>query len=120
MGKNVRLGDRREYLRFDVSGQLWGSFERAEHVLLKNISNAGALIEATLPTALKSIRAAQVLLRDGAVQLNAVVRHLSPVPDATRPDRVLVGLEFVHVSASAQDELDRIVREWREHADGRP
>lgn len=114
MSRHVRLGDRREYLRFEVSGQLWGSLDRCEHVMLRNISIAGALIEATLPTALKSIRAAQVALRDGGLLLNAVVRHLSPVPATADPDRVLVGLEFVHVSPSARGELDRLVREWQQ------
>lgn len=113
MVKRLRLGDRREYLRFDVSGQLWGSLDRSERVLLLNISNAGALIEATLPSALKSIRAAQVSLRDNGLQLNAVVRHLSPLPDSSVPDRCLVGLEFVHVSSTARDELDRLVRDWQ-------
>jgi hypothetical protein len=120
MVTKLRLGDRREFLRFDVSGQLWGALDRCEQVMLRNISVAGALIEATLPSSLKSIRAAQMSVLDSGSHLNAVVRHISPVPGAPEPDRFLVGLEFVHMSPAARVELDRLVRDWQKRPGANP
>jgi hypothetical protein len=115
MTPRSRLGDRREHLRFEVTGQLWGALDRCEHVSIVNISSAGALIEATLPSGLRSMRAAQMSLGETGPHLNAVVRHISPV-EASETDRFLVGLEFVHVSSEARAGLNRLVRDWEQTA----
>jgi len=112
-----RSGDRREHLRFEVSGQLWGALERRERVVLHNIATEGALLEATLTTGLKSLRAVQVLLRESGPSLDAVIRHISPLAGSADDDRYLIGLEFVNVSSATQMELDRFVHEWSQHAD---
>jgi len=112
MAAKNRLGDRREHLRYDVSGQLWGSLDLSERVVLRNIAPGGALIEARLTPGMRSVRAAQILLHERGPQMNVIVRHMSPLSAAPDEDRYLVGVEFVNLSAAAQVELDQFVRDW--------
>jgi hypothetical protein len=113
MSAKNRLGDRREHLRFDISGQLWASLDFGEPVVVRNLTTGGMLIEASLTPALRPIRAAQLAFERGA-HLTVIVRHVSPASPALHPDRYLVGLEFVNLSSSQQADLERIVNEWQD------
>jgi hypothetical protein len=109
-----RLGDRREYLRFEVAGQLWCGLDRSERVVLRNIASGGALVEAGLTSGLKSMRAAQLRLEKDGPRLDVVVRHIEPL--AEDGDRYLVGLEFVNLSPATRAEVDRFVHDWTARA----
>ena len=110
------MGDRREHLRFEVAGQLWASLDMSERVVLRNIGVGGALIEAKLSPGVRSIRAAQISLRDRGPELNVLVRHVTPVSNAPDEERFLVGLEFVNISPSDRADIDRFVKQWGDHA----
>jgi len=114
MSSRNRLGDRREHLRFDISGQLWASLDFGEHVTVRNMTAAGMLVEASLMSAFKPIRAAQLAFEQRTSPITVVVRHVSPVPEAPQANRFLVGLEFVNLSLSQQIDLERLVSEWQE------
>src|SRR5436853_4136707 len=92
-----RLGDRREYARFEVAGQLWAALDLRARVVLRNIGLGGALIEAKLTPSLRSIRVAHMSLRDQGPELNVVVRHMAAMSSDPDDDRYLVGLQFIHV-----------------------
>ena len=112
MAPRSQLGDRREHVRFDITGQLWAALDLNARVIVRNIGTGGALVEATLTPGLRSIRVAQMSIREQGPQLNVVVRHMSPLSDNSGEDRYLVGLEFIHLSETAQSEVERLVREW--------
>jgi hypothetical protein len=109
-----RLGDRREHLRFDISGQLWASLDFGERVIVRNLTTSGMLIETSLTPALRPIRAAQVAFEQRNPHITVVVRHVSPASPALQADRYLVGLEFVNLSASQQADLERLVNDWQD------
>jgi hypothetical protein len=113
-----QLGDRREHVRFDVTGQLWAALDLSAHVVVRNIGTGGALVEARLTPGLRSIRAAQISLREQGPPLSVVVRHVSPLPAASGEDCYLVGLEFLHLSPAGQAEVEQLVREWNGEAEG--
>jgi hypothetical protein len=109
-----RLGDRREHLRFDINGQLWASLDFGEHVVVRNVTAAGMLVETTLTPAFTPIRAAQVTFEQPNSPVTVIVRHVSPADETPQSDRYLVGLEFVNLSPSQQLDLERLVTEWQD------
>ncbi len=115
MPKN-RLGDRREHLRFDVSGQLWASLHFGDRVIVRNLTAGGMLVETTLPPALTPVRAAQIAFEERNAPITVIVRHVSPVDEALHSDRYLVGLEFINLSPSQQLELERLVTDWQDQS----
>src|SRR5205085_1569017 len=80
-------------------------------VVVRNIGLGGALVEARLSPSLRSLRTAQMSLRDHGPELNVVVRHMEPVSADPGEERYLLGLEFIHLSADARTELTKVVRE---------
>ncbi len=114
MSLKNRLGDRREHLRFDITGQLWASLDFGERVIVRNLTAGGMLVETSLMSAFKPIRAAQVAFEDRTSPITVIVRHVSPVQEAAQNDRYLVGLEFVNLSPSQQVDLERLVHEWQD------
>jgi hypothetical protein len=111
-----RLGDRREHLRFEVSGQLWASLDFGEHVIVRNLTTGGMLVETALAPTVKPVRAAQIAFEDRNRPITVIVRHVSPIREALPGDRFLVGLEFINLSASQQVDLERLVRDWEDQS----
>jgi hypothetical protein len=109
-----RLGDRREHLRFEVSGQLWASLDFGEHVIVRNLTTGGMLVETALAPAVKPVRAAQLAFEERNAPISVIVRHVSPVSETLHSDRFLVGLEFINLSPSQQIDLERLVRDWQD------
>jgi len=114
MSARHRLGDRREHLRFDISGQLWASLDFGERVVVRNLTASGMLIETSLLSAFKPIRAAQLAFEERASPITVIVRHVSPLQETVQNNRFLVGLEFVNLSPSQQIDLERLVSEWEQ------
>ena len=109
-----RLGDRREHLRFDINGQLWASLDFGDRVIVRNLTAGGMLVETSLTSAFKPVRAAQVAFEERNAPITVIVRHVSPVRETPHNDRFLVGLEFVNLSPSQQVELERLVNDWQD------
>lgn len=110
------MADRREHVRFEVSGRLWASLERDERAILRNIAAGGALIEATVAPPMHTSRIAYVRLRPGGADLTVAVRHMRPAPDRPGDDRYLIGVEFINLSRSDTAMLEAFVRDWSERA----
>ena len=111
MGQRRRFGDRREHVRFDVSGQLWASLETNDRAVLRNIGSGGALVEARLPPGIRTPRSAHVAFGQRGPEVNAIIRHVSPML-ADESDRCLVGLEFVNLSPVNREGIEQFIREW--------
>jgi hypothetical protein len=116
MSVKNRLGDRREHLRFDISGQLWASLDFGDHAIVRNVTTSGMLVETSLTSAFKPIRAAQVAFEQPHAPVTVIVRHVSPASEALHTNRYLVGLEFVNLSPSQQLDLERLVRDWQDQS----
>src|SRR6266705_999486 len=116
MGQKHRLGDRREHMRFDMSGQLWASLEKVDRVVLRNIVEGGALVEARLPPGIRTPRLAHVTFGEKGPEMNAVIRHVSAVSPDDEGDRCRVGLEFVNPSPESREGVERFIREWSDKA----
>lgn len=112
MGK--RLGDRREHLRFDVSGRLWASLDVSQPVVLHNIGVGGALIEAKVVGELSALRSGQLTLRDRGPDVDVLIRHTAPLEP--HEGRFLIGLEFINVSPATRACIDAYVQDWTDQA----
>jgi hypothetical protein len=112
MDHKHRLGDRREHVRFEVSGQLWASLETIDRAFLRNIGVGGALVEARLPPGIRTPRLAHVAFGGHGPDLNAIIRHVSPMSPDDESNRFLVGLEFLAPSPAEREGLEHFIREW--------
>ena len=101
------FGDRRQDLRFDITGTFWVSLYQTSESRLRNISTAGALVEVPAGPPWSSLRTMALSLRAGGVPIIGVVMHQSPEPST--PGRQLVGLEFIQMSPAALAELQAFV-----------
>lgn len=109
MAPRIRLGDRREYVRFEVAGHLWATLGVGQRAVICNIGSGGALLAARLPPGLRSMRSAQIALRDSGADVIVSVRHVSPMTTAPDEDRFLLGVEFINASPKARADIDRLV-----------
>jgi len=117
VSRGTLLGDRREYPRFEVAGQLWAALTFDAEVVVRNVTTRGVLIETMLASPFKPIRAARVTLGGGVPALDAIVRHVTPVPSSAEPGhRYLVGLEFVNVPPTVLVNVTRLLRDWHDQA----
>ena len=103
------MADRREQVRFELTGQLWASLYMTAPIVVRDLGIGGALIETTLHGSLNTLRIAEMSLWQDGPTITAVVRHITPVPGAPEEGRHLIGLEFMNVSQSAQADIERIV-----------
>jgi hypothetical protein len=100
-GRMKALGDRREQVRLEVVGSLWGTLETNEQARLINISDTGALIESPRPAAVDSRQTVKFMLDGREIILEARVRHMAQVasPGGDRAS-YQIGLEFLGSSTS--------------------
>jgi hypothetical protein len=117
MGQKRRLGDRREHVRFEVSGQLWASLETVDRAVVRNIGPGGALVEARLPPGIRTPRSAHVGFGQRGPEVSAIIRHVSPVSPNEESSRCLVGLEFVNLSPGNREGIEQFIRESSDKAD---
>jgi hypothetical protein len=116
-GTKRRLGDRRGRPRFEIVGQLWGALESVEPLRLHNLSRGGALIEARVPLQPESIHRLRFAYRGQVSDLQARVRHVTPLSTASMHDRFLVGVEFLAVPSAALGQIDGLVAAHLESSD---
>jgi hypothetical protein len=108
MAYKERLGDRRNDLRFEIIGQLWGSLETVEPHPLVNLARGGALIESRTRLNPEMVRVVRFQFNGASHDIQAKVRHVTA---DTAPDgeRFLIGLEFIEPSAAALEQIDKVV-----------
>lgn len=103
------MADRREQLRFELTGQLWASLDITAPIVIRDLGIGGALVETTLPGNWSALRIAEVCLWHDGPTVSAVVRHITPVAGGPEEGRHLIGLEFMNMSASAHADIVRFV-----------
>jgi len=104
--------DRREHERFDVTGRLWGALEEDAPAVLRNIALNGAMVEAAVAPAMRTMRIARISLRGPDLELVAAVRYMRSVSDDD--DRCLIGVEFINLSDADLAALDVFVSACRD------
>jgi hypothetical protein len=100
------MSDRRQDIRYDVVGALWGQLELHEEARLRNVSVSGALLECPMAAALDSTQTVQVSVEGEPVAVEARVRHVTPLT-ADRPSAFLIGLEFVSLPTSVLQSIEQ-------------
>ena len=106
-----RLGDRRNRVRYEIVGQLWGSLETFEPMEVHNISHGGALVETRLPLSADSVQRLRLAAQDQMLDLQARVAHVHQRQDVTAPENFLVGVQFVTLPRPAAEYIDALVDE---------
>lgn len=89
------LGDRREHVRLDVVGTLWGDLEIDAVARLVNISDTGVLIAAAGAPPVNSVQPLWLRIDEREVRVDARVRHARRVLTDDGREEHLIGLEFV-------------------------
>ena len=110
----MRLADRRSVTRFEIVGELWGSAEALEALKVCNLAPEGALIESATPLPVGSVQPIRMTQGTQSTELQAAVRHLSPVYVDGRERRYRVGLEFLNVDEKAAACIGRLIDDHRE------
>jgi hypothetical protein len=101
------FGDRRENPRFDITGKCLVSLEVTAESRVRDISTIGALLDLPAGPLWASLRTITLTIRDASIL--GIVRRQMPVP--ADPDRQLVGVEFIQMSAAALVALQLLLRE---------
>lgn len=117
-GTKRRLGDRRGRPRFEIVGQLWGALESVEPLHLHNLSRGGALIESRVALQPESIQRLRFAHGGQVSDLQARVRHVTPLSTASIHDRFLVGVEFLAVPSAVLHQIDNLVSVHLESSGG--
>jgi hypothetical protein len=104
-----RLGDRRNRVRYEIVGQLWGSLETFEPMELHNISQGGALVESRVPLTPDSVQRLRLTAQDQLLDLQARVAHVHQRQDVTAPENYLVGMQFLGLPAPAVEYISAVV-----------
>ena len=101
------LGDRREHIRLEVVGSLWGTLDVDRRARVVNVSGTGALIASPVPAAVDSTQTVRLTLGGREFKLEARVRHMSqvagPVEDG---NQYQIGLEFLGAPAALARALE--------------
>jgi PilZ domain len=100
-------GDRRARVRFEVFGAFWGTFDAGDAVRVHDLTPHGALLEAPQPLAVESIQSVCLMFDGQPAVADARVRHLRTLAD--KPDRYLVGVEFLSASTAFLEAVERLV-----------
>jgi hypothetical protein len=86
------MSDRRQRLRFEIVGRLRGTLVTEERLRVRNVSPAGALIEAPWPLPVDSVHAVRIESDTNVSSVEVRVRHVRAESD---DERYLIGLEFL-------------------------
>lgn len=108
MSFKSRLGDRRQALRFEIIGQLWGAVETVARLRLLNLTRGGALVEASAPPNAETFRSVLLGLDGSDHQIAVRVRHVTPERTADG-EKYLVGLQFVDPSDATMAAIGRVL-----------
>jgi hypothetical protein len=104
-----RLGDRRNRVRYEIVGQLWGSLETLEPMELHNLSRGGALVETRVPLSADSVQRLRLTTTGQALDVQGRVAHVNQRQDVTASENFLVGFEFVALPEQAAEQIEKVV-----------
>lgn len=94
-----RLGDRRGRPRFEIVGDLWGTFDTVVGMPLLNIGQGGALVQSLVPLTPDAIHHVALNCDGQHTPASVQVRHVRAVTGTDGRPRYLIGLSFLSMSA---------------------
>jgi hypothetical protein len=109
-----RIGDRRNYLRFDVLGTLSASLFATETLRVMNLGISGALVEATRPLQADADYPMRFVIDSHVSDVTVRIRRVTEVSRDTATAMYLIGLEFLSLSDEAKESIGRLVATSRE------
>jgi len=93
-------------MRFQISGELWGSIDVRQDLVIRDITPEGALLEGRLPVRLRSVATASLRLSADGPELLVRVRHVSALDGG----RCRVGVQFVQMTSAGRQALDVFIK----------
>jgi hypothetical protein len=103
------MADRRAHLRFQVLGAGGASVLATERLRMVNVGLSGALVEAPFPLTPNAEYVMQLVLPSHVSEAMVKVRRVAPVEGGTPTVRYRIGLEFLTLTAEAEEAIVRIV-----------
>jgi hypothetical protein len=104
-----RIGDRRDYLRFDVLGTLPGSLFATETLRVINLGISGALVEAARPLQADADYPMRFVIDSHVSDVTVRIRRVTEISRDTATAMYLIGLEFLTLSDEARESISRFV-----------
>jgi hypothetical protein len=103
------MGDRRAHLRFEVMGLMSASLLSNETLRVLNLGVSGALVEGALPLPPNAEYRMQLVLESHVSEATVKIRRVSEIGRDSGALRYRIGIEFLALSAEAEDVINRIV-----------
>jgi c-di-GMP-binding flagellar brake protein YcgR len=103
------MGDRRAHLRFEVMGLMSASLLSNETLRVLNLGVSGALVEGALPLPANAEYRMQLVLESHVSEATVKIRRVTEIGRDLGALRYRIGLEFLTISAEAEDVIHRIV-----------
>lgn len=105
-----RHDQRRAHLRFEVVGSMPGSLVSTQTLQMLNLGVSGALVEAGWALPEYAEYQVQLVLEQHVSEATVKVRRVVEVPTRPgEPPRYQIGLEFLSITAEAEDEINRLI-----------
>lgn len=105
-----RRDQRRAYLRFEVVGSIPGLLVSTQTLQFLNIGINGALVEAACALPEYAEYEVQLVLGQHVSEATVKVRRVLEVrPGPGELPRYQIGLEFLSITAEAEDEINRLI-----------
>ena len=101
-----RLGDRRGRPRFEIVGELWGTFDTVVGMPLVNVGKGGALVQSSVPLTPQSVHHIAVSCDGQQTPARVQVRHVQPVAATDGREYYLIGLEFLSMPSALEAQID--------------
>jgi hypothetical protein len=96
-------------VRFEVLGNLSGSVWATETLRVLNLGPRGALVEAALPLPDNTELSMRLVLESHVSDVKARIRRVTETGGDSTPLTYLIGLEFLKLSAEAEESIGRLI-----------
>ena len=100
-----RLGDRRGRPRFEIVGDLWGTFTTVVGMPLLDVGKSGALVKSSMALSPESVHHISVTCNGQQTPARVQVRHVRRVPGPDGSDYFLIGLEFLSMPSALEAQI---------------
>lgn len=105
-----RRDHRRAHMRFEVVGSMPGSVVSTQTLHVLNLGVSGALVEAGCALPEYAEYKVQLVLEQYVSEATVKVRRVIEVrPRPGESPRYQIGLEFLSITAEAEDEINRLI-----------
>jgi len=108
--RDHRRDQRRAHLRFEVVGSTPGFLVSTQTLQVLNLGVSGALVEAAWALPEYAEYQVQLVLEQHVSEATVKVRRVVEIrPGPGEAPRYQIGLEFLSITAEAEDEINRLV-----------